>query len=215
MRLGLLSLLLAMAVSISPAFSAQEAQRGGGVQNGNGGTGDRPEAGDPLVPEPYSGYRIGAEDVLSIDVWDNEALSVEVPVRPDGMISLPLLDDVRAAGLTPLELRDFLAKKLTEYMPSAEVSVMVTEVRSYKVSVLGAVRTPGRFELNSRSSILEVLAMAGGFTEFAMRSRIVVLRREGDTSVRIPFDYDKILSDGDKRKEVNFYLRPGDVVLVP
>lgn len=212
--LTLSTLVLATALS-TPAFSAQKAQRGG-AENGNGSsTGGSTEKGDSVVPEPYSGYRIGPEDVLSIDVWDNEALSVEVPVRPDGRISLPLLDDVQAAGLTPLELRDFLTKRLTEYMSSAEVSVIVTEVRSYKVSVLGAVRTPGRFELNSRSTILDVLAMAGGFTEFAMRSRIVVLRPEGDTSERIPFDYDKTLSEGDKRKDVNFYLRPGDVVLVP
>lgn len=206
-------LVLATALS-TPVFSAQK-PRGGAEKGNDSSPGGSPEKGDSIGPEPYSGYRIGPEDVLSIDVWDNEALSVEVPVRPDGMISLPLLDDVQAAGLTPLELRDFLTKRLTEYMSSAEVSVIVTEVRSYKVSVLGAVRTPGRFELNSRSTILEVLAMAGGFTEFAMRSRIVVLRSEGDTSARIPFDYDKVLSDGDKRQDANFYLHPGDVVLVP
>ena len=208
---SLASLALGTAL-LAPAVRAQKKEVRGSVQNGGGGSAD---VEDGAVPEPYSGYRIGPEDVLSIDVWNNEALSLEVPVRPDGMISLPLLDDVQAAGLTPIELRDFLTRRLTEYMSQAEVSVIVTEVRSYKVSVLGEVRTPGRYELNSRSTVLEVLAMAGGFTDFATRSRIVVLRPDGGTTKRIPFDYDKVFSDGGKHKQENLYLRPGDIVLVP
>jgi polysaccharide export outer membrane protein len=153
-------------------------------------------------------YRIGAEDVLQVAVWKNEAMSRTVPVRPDGMISLPLINEVKAAGLTPTELREVLLGKLAEYMPTPEVAVIVTEVRSYKVSVMGEVRKPAQYELKSWTTVLDALAMAGGFTDGAARNRIVILRRGGQ---RIPFNYNKIVS-GD---EQSVYLHPGDVVLVP
>jgi polysaccharide export outer membrane protein len=158
-------------------------------------------------------YRIGPEDMLQIAVWKNEALSRLVPVRPDGMVSLPLVHDVQAAGLTPMELRDILAKKLTEFMPSAEVSVIVTDVRSFKVSVIGEVSKPARYELKSAATVLDVLALAGGFNEFAARNKIVVLRPEGKTIKRIPFNYNRVVSAGGESE--NFYLRSGDIVLVP
>ena len=158
-------------------------------------------------------YRIGAEDTLQISVWRNEAMSKTIPVRPDGMISLPLLNDVKAAGLTPSELRQVLATKLAEYMPTPEVSVILTDVRSFKVSVLGEVRRPARYELKSWTTILDVLALAGGFTEFAARGRIVVLRPNGKTIKSIQFNYNKVVTAGGEQE--NFYLRPGDIVLVP
>ena len=159
------------------------------------------------------GYRIGPEDVLQVSVWKNEALSRTVPVRPDGKISLPLVNDVQAAGLTPMELRTALMKKLVEYSPSPEVSVIVSEVHSFKVSVVGAVARPGRYDTRTWVTVLDALAMAGGFTEFADRSRIVVLRPEGQTTKRIPFDFGRL--DRDKGGQSNFYLSPGDIVVVP
>ncbi|MBI4609191.1 MAG: polysaccharide biosynthesis/export family protein [Candidatus Rokubacteria bacterium] len=159
-------------------------------------------------------YRIGPEDVLDIAVWNNTAVSRTVPVRPDGKISLPLVNDIRAAGLTPMQLRDVLMKKLVEYMPQPEVSVIVREVRSFKVSVLGEVKTPGRYELRSRSTVLDVLAMAGPFSEFAARSRIIILRHDGSSSIkRIPFNYNTAIS-GHVNGE-SFFLQPGDIILVP
>jgi len=163
--------------------------------------------------EEMPGYRIGPEDVLQISVWSNDALSRTVPVRPDGRISLPLLNDVQASGLTPMELRDELTRRLTEYVPHAEVSVSVTEVKSFKVSVIGAVAKPGRYELKSWATVMDVLAMAEGFTEFASRSRIVVLRNDGGRVQRLAFDYDKVASGGGG--QANFYVRPSDIVLVP
>ena len=172
-------------------------------------------------------FRIGPEDVLLISVWKNEALTRSVPVRPDGKISLPLLNDIPAAGLTPSELRDLLAKRLAEYMPAPAVAVIVTEVRSFKVSVLGEVSRPGRFELRSRTTVLDALSLAGGLTPFASRSRIVILRADGDTTQRIPFNYGGAISsrrpDGLLGRIVNlgggsqenFDLRPGDIVFVP
>jgi polysaccharide biosynthesis/export protein len=155
-------------------------------------------------------YRIGPEDVLQISVWKNDAMSRAVPVRPDGMISLPLLNDVQAGGLTALELREVLTQKLAEYIPSPEVSVIVSDVRSFKVSVMGEVARPGRFDLRSWTTVVDVLALAGGFSQFAARSRIVILRPEGKTMKRIPFNYNKLTGD-----QENFYLRNGDIVLVP
>lgn len=158
-------------------------------------------------------YRIGPEDTLMISVWKNEPLSRILPVRPDGMISLPLVHDIQAAGLTPTELRDALVQKLTEYMPNPEVSVIVTDVKSFKVSVIGEVVRPARYELKSWTTVLDVLALAGGFTTFASRNRIVILRAEGKTIKRIPFNYNKVIASGGEQD--NFYLRPGDIVLVP
>jgi len=163
------------------------------------------------APGPSGDYTIGPEDLLYIGVWKNEALSRQVPVRPDGMISIPLVNDVRAAGLTPMQLRDVLVRRLSDYMPNPEVSVIVQEVHSPKVSVLGEVAHPGRFDLKGRTTVLDLLALAGGLTEFASRSRIVILRSGGSHTGRIRFDYDKAMQDG---AQANFELRPGDIVLV-
>jgi polysaccharide export outer membrane protein len=165
-------------------------------------------AGAIVAPEAY---RIGPEDMLQISVWKNEAMSRAVPVRPDGKISLPLLNDVQAAGLTALELREALTEKLAEFIPSPEVSVIVSDVRSFKVSVMGEVARPGRSELKSWTTVLDVLALAGGFTQFATRSKIVILRPEGTTMKRIPFNYNRVAAG----EQENFYLRNGDIVLVP
>src|SRR6266516_2638912 len=124
-------------------------------------------------PEPtheQGDYRIGPEDVLDVAVWNNTDITRTVPVRPDGKISLPLLNDVEAAGLTPMQLRERLTHSLAGYIPAPTVSVIVREVHSFKVTVIGEVKTPGRYELKSRSTVLDVLAMAGGLTQFAART---------------------------------------------
>jgi polysaccharide biosynthesis/export protein len=173
---------------------------------------ERPKG--PSGPAAVDGdYKIGPEDVLDIAVWNNTALSRAVPVRPDGKISLPLLNDVRVAGLTPMQLRDILTKKLAEYVPAPEVSVIVREVRSFNISVIGEIRNPGRYELKSRTTVLDVLAQAGPFSDFAARARIFVLRPNGTTTKRMPFNYSKVIAgDGDHE---NFFLEPGDIVVVP
>jgi polysaccharide export outer membrane protein len=160
---------------------------------------------------PPEVYRIGPEDQLQISVWKNDTLTRSVPVRPDGKISLPLLNDVQAAGLTAVELRDVLTQKLGGYMPNPEVSVIVSDIRSFKVSVIGETARPGRYELRSWTTVLDVLALAGGFTQFAARSKIVILQPDGKTMKRIPFNYNKALVG----EQENFYLRNGDIVLVP
>jgi len=160
---------------------------------------------------PLEQYRIGPEDILLISVWKNEAMTRSVPVRPDGMVSMPLVNDLEVAGLTPMELRDRITKKLTEYIPNAEVSVILTEYRSFKVSVIGEVNKPARYELKAATTVLDALAMAGGFTQFASRARIVVLRANGKGVQRVPFNYNKVIAS----EQDNFYLAPNDIVLVP
>src|SRR2546427_1011218 len=160
-----------------------------------------------------SDYLIGPEDMLDIAVWNNTAISRTVPVRPDGKISLPLLNDVQAGGLTPMKLRDVVTKKLSEYVPAPEVSVIVREVRGAKVSVIGEIKTPGRYDLRSRTTVLDVIAQAGSFSTFASRGQIFVLRLDGATSKRIPFNYNKVIAANGEHE--NFVLQPGDIVVVP
>lgn len=179
-------------------------------------------AGDKVVPRNLSGYRIGPEDTLAISVWQNAELSRVVPVRPDGKISLPLLNDIQAAGLTPMELRESIREKLVEYVPAAEVSVIVGGVESFKVSVLGNVQRPDRYRLRSPTTVLDALALAGGLQEYADANRIVVLRPEpffvqgretGQTFKRFHFNYKRVIAAGGESQ--NFALQPGDIVVVP
>jgi polysaccharide biosynthesis/export protein len=167
---------------------------------------------DPRADGAAAPFQIGPEDILDISVWKNPELSRTVPVRPDGKVSLPLVNDIQAAGLTPATLREQVTERLAEFIPAPEVSVMVREVHSRKVAVVGAVKTPGRFELKSPMTVLEVIALAQGFTDFASRDRIVVLRQNGTTTVRVPFNYRKIADGVDQD---NFFVKPGDVVVVP
>jgi polysaccharide export outer membrane protein len=171
-----------------------------------------PVGAEEKAPPPGT-YRIGAGDVLEVSVWKNEQLSRTVIVRPDGMISLPLLNDVQAAGSTPLQLRDILAKKLAEYIPAAEVSVIVNRVRSFSISVIGSVTKPGHFNLSAPTTVLEALAMAGGLTEFASRKSIFVVRAEPNGNKKLPFNYNKAISENDQGE--NFLLQAGDVLVVP
>ena len=175
-------------------------------------------AAGPVVPAPMlpaaveaAEFRIGPEDILDIQVWKNEELSRVVPVRPDGKISLPLVNDIQAAGLTATQLREQVTQRLAEYVPSPEVSVMVREVHSPKAAVVGNVRMPGHYEMKSPATVLELIARAQGLTEFADRGRIVILRNTGGTQTRIPFNYSKVASS----EQENFYVRPGDVIVVP
>jgi len=158
-------------------------------------------------------YLIGPEDVLDIAVWKNcPDLCRTVPVRPDGKLSLPLVNDVQAAGMTPMDLRQHLTEQLAEYLPSPEVSVIVREVHNFKVSVVGAVKMPGEYEIKSQATVLELIARAQGLTEFSNRDKIVVLRQNGAKTERVKFNYRKV-AEGDDQD--NFYLRPGDIIVVP
>ena len=165
-------------------------------------------------PEESGEYRLGPGDVLTISVWKNADLTRTVTVRPDGRISCPLVGELTVAGLTPLQVKQAFTKAISEYVDvkSREISVIVDEVRSLSVSVLGEVRHPGRFEFHSRARILDALARAGGLTQYASPAHIVILRIEGDHSERIPFNYARIQSGG---PQASLRIRPGDVIYVP
>lgn len=175
---------------------------------------------EPGADECRTEYIIGAEDVLDVAVWDNAAITRTVPVRPDGKISLPLLNDVHAAGLTPMQLRDALLKELSEYMPSPSVSVLVREIHSFKVAVIGQVKSPGRYEIRGRATVLDLLAMAGGLTDYADKARIAVMRQDRPAARRIPFPYDRVVAKAAANQtagaaQTNFCVQPGDVIVVP
>ena len=165
------------------------------------------------VASAQTDYRIGIEDVLDIAVWNVAEMQKTVPVRPDGKISLPLVNDVTAAGLTPMELRNLLTKKIADYVQNPDVSVVVREIHSLKVSVIGQVRTPGRYDLRGPSTVLDALALAGGFTEFASRRKITILRPACNTTKRIRFNYDAAISQGSVAS--NLLIQAGDIVVVP
>lgn len=158
-------------------------------------------------------YVIGAEDVLYIHVWKEEAFTRTVPVRIDGKISLPLVQDVKAAGLTPLQLKEVLTRKLKEFVENPVVSVTVMEANSYKVYVSGQVKTPGVYRLRSETSVAQIIPMAGGFTEWANQKRILIIRNENGREKRITVNYKKILSGSDP--SLNITLKPGDAIVVP
>jgi polysaccharide export outer membrane protein len=158
-------------------------------------------------------YVIGPEDVLSIHVWKEEALSRTVPVRMDGKISLPLIDDIQAAGYTARQLKEVLTKRLKEFIDNPNVSVTVAEVNSYKVYVSGQVRTPGVYRLRNETTILQIIPMAGGFTDWANQKKILVIRKEDGKEKRITVNYKKIIK-GDT-PESNIILKAGDTVIVP
>lgn len=162
---------------------------------------------------PWGDYQIGPGDDLHIVVWRNEELTMTVPVRPDGWISLPLVNDVQVAGLTPMQVREKLTEELGTHVSAPLVSVIVARVGSNKASILGNVRRPGRYDLESRTSVLDALALAGGPDEFANKSEIFVLRSEGDRYRQIPFDYTKALVPNSEG--FNVLLKPGDIVIVP
>lgn len=158
-------------------------------------------------------YQIGVGDVLEIQVWKEPDLTRIVPVRPDGKISFPLLDDLQAEGLTPLQLKKTLTKKLKGFLSSPSVTVLVSEINSYRIYVMGEVLTQGEIPLKSKTTLLQAISMAGGFTAFAHRNDIIVVRNNGKKDVRIAVRYDRILNG--KSPEQNLILEPGDTIIVP
>jgi len=159
------------------------------------------------------GFVIGPDDILTIVYWREKDLSADVVVRPDGMISLPLLNDVRAEGLTPEQLRVALTTAASKFVEEPTVTVVVKNINSRKVFVTGQVGKPGPYPLGGPTTVVQILSTAGGLAEYAKKSKIMVLRTEGGKSVALPFNYEEVMQG--KRLQQNIELRPGDTVLVP
>ena len=167
----------------------------------------------PSAPPPSVQYTIGPEDVLRINVWKEPELSVTVPVRTDGKISLPLLHDVSVVGLTPIALQEELTRMLAKYIENPTVSVIVDTINSLKIFVVGNVQQPGVFDAKREINILQAIAMAGGLTEWANKRNITIFRKYGGTEQVIKVNYNKIVSG--KHPELNIPLQPGDTINVP
>ena len=176
---------------------------------------DKPAAAEEQPPPPPPvpvDYTVGADDVLRISVWREPEMSVTLPVRPDGKISMPLLDDVQAAGMTPMQLAASLREKLKKYIADPRVTVVVTAMNSQRIYLLGEVMHPGPTSLLSGMTVLQALSSAG-FTQFANLKAIYVLRTQNGQQSKIPFNY----KDAIKGKGAQQYLvlKPGDTIVVP
>jgi len=158
-------------------------------------------------------YVIGPEDVLDIAVWSNAEITRTVPVRPDGKISLPLLNDVQAAGLTTTQLAGVISAGLKDYITNPQVTVSVSEINSRRVYITGEVTRAGAQLLLPNMTVLQALSSAGGFTQFARLKNIYVLRMEDGKSVRHLFNYKEVVAG--KKPEQDIQLQPGDVIVVP
>ena len=171
------------------------------------------KATSPISATTDAEYVIGPQDVVSIDVWKEPEISRTIPVRPDGKISLPLLNDIQASGLTALQLGKNIRDGLTKYLTSPEVTVTVTAINSRRVYLTGEVARAGALPLLPDMTVLQALSSAGGFTQFAKLKNIYILRNEGGKQVKHPFNYKEVVKG--KNQEENILLQPGDVIVVP
>ena len=158
-------------------------------------------------------YIIGPEDRLQIYVWKQPSISVTVPVRSDGKISVPLINDIQAAGLTPHQLKDSITKKLTKFIEAPTVSVIVEAINSLKITISGNVNSPGVYKLSSAISFLSAMSLAGGLTEYGDPKRIKIIRKENGVEKIYQVNYDAILNVEDIKQNVLIY--PGDSIIVP
>jgi polysaccharide export outer membrane protein len=191
----------------------------GSLLAGPQNTGEKtaPAAAKPASP-PKSAtddptYIIGEADMLDINVWKEPDVSRTVPVRPDGKISLPLLNDVQAAGLTPMQLQQQITEKLRKFITEPQVTVIVTQINSQRVYIMGEINRPGTFPLVPKMTILQLITTAGGFTQFANTSKIRVVRDENGKQTTFTFNYKELMQGG--HPEQNIELKSGDSIVVP
>lgn len=204
-RIALACLCVCLAV---PANAWQSTETKPGEKNANTETSGK--AASKVDPD----YVIGIEDVLAVNVWREQEMSRTVSVRPDGKITLPLLGEFEADGKTPKQLEEIILKKLQTLVTNPEVSVIVQEIRSQKFNIVGEVNKPGNYVLSSSMTVLDAIALAGGFRDFAKTKKMYVLRRERDGSTaRIPVNYNKIINGASPEQNVRLFSR--DTLVVP
>ena len=202
-----------VALSLAAAFPAWAQGVSSGRQLGRtaaaataSGTEKKTVAEDP-------NYVIGAQDVLDISVWKEPEITRTVPVRPDGRISLPLLNDVQAAGLTPSQLASQIREDLKKFVNNPQVTVIVSQINSQRVYILGEVTRAGAYPLLPGMTVLQALSSAGSFTQFAKTKKIYVLRDGNGKQEKYPFNYKEVI--GGKRTDENIVLKAGDTIVVP
>jgi polysaccharide export outer membrane protein len=197
---------LALALACGAVIGTVAGQRAGTPSSATG----TEAAGTPALPP---GYVIGPEDVLSIVFWKDADMSAVVVVRPDGKISLPLLNDVQVAGSTPEQLRAQLIHAASKYVEDPNATVVVKEVHSRKVFITGNVLKPGTFPLAGDMNVVQLIALAGGLQEYADQKNIVVMRTDGGRVQYLKFNYKDVVKQ--KNVQQNVSLKPGDTVVVP
>jgi polysaccharide export outer membrane protein len=204
---------VAMVGGFNNPFSTPEAPQGTSFQTKSGETTlEQPDA--RVAPSVNANYRIGADDVLTVNVWHEPEVSRNVPVRPDGKISLPLVGDVQASGLTPTQLKMELEARFAKFLTNPDVSVIVAEIRSQRINVLGQVLRPGTYALIPPMNVIDAVATAGGLREFAKPNKIYVLRTLPTGQVeRIKVEYNNVLKG--KRGSEDVILQTRDTVVVP
>ena len=203
-----------LALLFAGSLRAQDPNKSLGQETTANQTAARTGQTGGTVPANDTTYKIGPQDIVRIDVWKEPEISRSgLPVRPDGKISLPLLNDVQAVGLSPLELSNVISEGLKKYMNNPQVTVTVLEINSKRVYVTGEVKRPGAFPLLPNMTVLQALTHSGGFTQFARTKGIYVLRNEGGKQVKYPFNYKEVIKGN--HPEQNVELQSGDLIVVP
>jgi polysaccharide biosynthesis/export protein len=210
-RISKFAILFLIPVMTLPA-SPQKNTKDKNQQNTTAAAQTQPASGMPVAND--TSYLIGPSDELNVSVWEQPDLSRVVPVRPDGMISLPLINDIQAAGKTPMQLMTLLVEKLTALgVKSPLVTVTLTATNSQKVFVTGQVARAGAYPMLPGMNVLQAISSAGGLVLYAKQTKITILRTENGQQVRIPFNYKDVISG--KSPAQNIVLRPGDTIIVP
>jgi polysaccharide export outer membrane protein len=177
-----------------------------------------PAAPPPAVVRPADvavpgNYVIGTDDLLGIVYWRDKEMSTDARVRPDGRISLPLLNEVQAAGLTPEELQKKITQESAKYMEDASITIVIREILSLKVFITGEVNKPGPYSITSVTTVMQLISLAGGLREYANSKNIMIMRKEGDKQTSLKFNYKEVAAG--KNLKQNIDLKPGDTVVVP
>jgi polysaccharide export outer membrane protein len=197
------------AASLKTPEAAGDAKAADTKTAGVSGAADSAKLPQTLASE----YIVGEADVLNVNVWKEPEVSQTVVVRTDGNISLPLINEVKVSGLTPLQIQNLIASRLKSFLNNPQVTVTVTDIRSKRAFITGEVIRPGSYSLNAQTTVLQLIAQAGGFTPFAKRDSIVVLRNEEGKLQKLKFKYKQVVQG--KNTEQNISLHPGDTVVVP
>jgi polysaccharide export outer membrane protein len=193
-------------MAVLPAYAQDASQPAQPTSRDASGRAHKAATADP-------NYVIGGQDGIDISVWKEPELTRSVQVRPDGKISLPLLNDVQAAGLTPTQLAEQLTESLKKFVTNPQVTVIVTAINSQRIYILGEVNRAGAYPLLPNMTILQGLSSAGGFTQFANMKKIYMLRTENGKQVKYPFNYKEVING--KSPDENVTLRAGDTIVVP
>jgi polysaccharide export outer membrane protein len=212
-RIQMFVLLVFAAAAALPAAAQNKNSKATNQDVNAAGTTSGPGKSAPKAATDDPAYVIGPSDELNISVWQQEQLSRSVPVRPDGMISLPLLNDVQAAGKTPMQLASLITEKLSTLVKDPHVTVIVTAINSQRFYILGKVGHPGVFPLVPGMTVLQAISTAGDLTLFAKQTQIYIIRTENGTSKRYSFNYKDVLRG--IRTEQDIVLKPGDRIVVP